>query len=124
MGSVRECAVGAGKGGARVQLGRIDARAPGEVGKADRAIGTGDPDHAVADLEIAGAGLQRFGGDLAQIRAELAGRTLDADTAGRYRRRAAGAEAGRDLIGAALEDVNTLGRKSELLGDELRVSGL
>ena len=63
-------AVGAGEGRAGVQLRRIDAGRFGQIGKADRAIGAGDPHDAVADLEIAGAGFQRFGGDLPQVRAE------------------------------------------------------
>src|SRR5690606_27370 len=38
--------------------------------------------------------------------------------------RAAGAEAGRDLLGVALMDVNALRRQAELLGDDLGVGGL
>ena len=73
---------------------------------------------AVADLEIARAGFQRFGRDLLQLVAEIAGGALDADAAGRDRRRAAGAETGGDLVGVALQDMDALGRQAELLGDE------
>ena len=52
------------------------------------------------------------------------GGALHADAAGRDRRRAAGAEPGRDLVGIALMDVHALGRQSELLGDDLRIGGL
>jgi hypothetical protein len=110
MGAVRVGAVGAGEGRACVQLRGIDARPLGEIGKGDRAVGAGDPHDTVADLEIAGAGFQRFGGDLPQVLAEFAGRALDADAAGRNRGRAAGAEPGGDLVGVALEDVDALGR--------------
>src|SRR5258708_13174588 len=102
----------------------MDTRPLGEIGKADRTISAGDAHRAVADLEIAGAGFQRFGSDLPQILAELACGTLDADAACRNRRRAAGAKTGRDQIGIALHDVDALGRQPELLGDELRVSPL
>jgi hypothetical protein len=54
----------------------------------------------------------------------IAGRALDADAAGRDRRRAAGAETGGDLVGIALQDVDALRRYAELLGDQLRVSRL
>ena len=124
MGAVRIGAVGLGEGRARIQLRRIDARTFGQIGEADRAVGAGDPDPAVADLEVAGAGFQRFGRDLLQLVAELAGGALHADAAGRDRGRAAGAEAGRDLVGVALQDMHALGRQAELLGDELRVGGL
>ena len=43
MRAVRVGAVGLREGRARVQLRRIDARALGEIGKADRAVGAGDP---------------------------------------------------------------------------------
>ena len=105
----------------------FDGSTPGRLArsaKADGAIGAGDPHGAVADLEIAGAGFQRFGGDLPQIAAERPGGPLDADAAGRNRRRTAGAETGGDAVGVALQDVDALGRKPELLGDQLRVGGL
>ena len=97
MGAVRIGAVGLVEGRARIQLRRIDARTFGQIGKAHRAVGAGDPDPAVADLQIAGAGFQRFGRDLLQLAAEIVGRTLHADAAGRDRGRTAGAEAGGDL---------------------------
>src|SRR5580704_17721887 len=105
MGAVRIGAVGAGKGRAALELGRIDARPLGKIGEADGTIGAGDPHHAIADLEIAYAGLERFGGDLLQLAAELAGGALNADAARGDRGGAAGAEPGCDLVGIALVDV-------------------
>ena len=124
MRAVRIGAVGLREGRAGIQLRRIDARAFGEIGEADGAVGAGDPHDAVADLEVADAGFQRFGRDLLQLVAEVAGGAFDADAAGRNRRRAAGAEAGGDLVGVALQDVHALRRHAELLGDELRIGGL
>src|SRR5665213_4325089 len=124
VGTVRKGAVGAGECRARAQLRRIGARPPGQIGKTDRAIGAGDPHGAVADLQIANAGFQRLGGDLPQIGAKLVRRALDADPAGRNGSRPAGAKAGGDLIGVALENMNPLRRQSKLLGNDLGIGGL
>src|SRR3981081_994362 len=114
----------AGELPAWVQFRRMDPRTLDKLGKGDRAIGAGDPHGTLVDLKIAWAGFQRFGGDLSQVLAEFAGRALDADAACWNRSRATGAETGGDQIGVALEDVDALGCKPELLGDELRVSRL
>src|SRR5437868_4987132 len=86
MGAVRIGAVGAGERRAGVQFRGIDARTLCQLGEADRAVGAGDPDHAIADLEVGSAGFQRFGGNFLQLVAEFAGRALDTDAAGRNRR--------------------------------------
>ena len=126
QGDTDRIATGLGTGGsASIPTGGVSVeRATRDLGKADRAVGAGDPDRAVADLEIARAGFQRLGGDLLQLAAELAGGALDADAAGRDRSRAAGAETGGDLVGVALQDMDALGRQPELLGDQLRIGGL
>ena len=85
MGAVRVGAVGLGEGRGSLQLRGIGAGALGEIGKADRAVCAGDPDPAVADLEIARARLQRFGRQFLQLVAEIEGGALDADAAGRNR---------------------------------------
>src|SRR5437899_9669005 len=124
MGAVRIGAVGAGDRRAGIELRWIDGRTLREVSKADRAVGTGDANDAVADLEIAGAGLERLSGNLAQVRAELMRGALDADAAGGNRGRAAGAQPGRDLIAVRLVNVHALGKEPELLGDDLRIGGV
>ncbi len=124
VGAVGIGAVGAGKGRGGLQLRRIDARPLRQIGEAYGAVGAGNPHDAIADLEVADAGFQRLGGDLLQIRPQCAGGALDADAAGRDRSRAAGAEAGGDAVGVALEDVDTFRREAELLGYDLRIGGL
>ena len=64
-----------------------------EISERDRAVGAGDTHNTIVDLEVGRAGFERFGRDLAKLRAKLAGRPLDADAAGRNRARTTGAEA-------------------------------
>src|SRR5581483_12192690 len=71
MRAVRIGAVGAVERGAAVELRGVAAGAPGEISEADRAVGAGDADAAVADLEVAGAGLQRLRRQLLQLAAEI-----------------------------------------------------
>ena len=124
MRAVRIGAVGLREGRTRIQFRGIDAGPFRKVSEADRAVGAGDAHEAIADLEVAGAGLERFGGDFLELATEVTRRALHADAAGRDRSRAAGAETGGDLVGVALQDVDALRRHTELLGDELRVSRL
>src|SRR5258708_4273700 len=77
----------------------------GPIGKADRGVGPRDRDHALVDLEVAGAGLQGLRGKLLELVAEILGRPLHTDSTRRDRRQAAGAEPGLDLIGVALVDM-------------------
>ena len=124
MGAVR-----IGRFGRRVFVGtaqaiRLDPRPSREVGERERAVGAGDPHGAVGDLEVAGARLQRVGGELLEIVGELARRAADRGAAARDRARSAGADAGRDQIGVALDHAHALRRQVEMLGDELRIGGV
>ena len=98
-------------------------RAARELGERDRAVGADDPHRAVGDFEIAGAGFERIGGELLEIVRELFRRARDRGAAAGDRARAAGAGAGRDAVGVALDHAHALGRKSEMLGDDLRIGG-
>ena len=55
---------------------------------------------------------------------QLVGGARDRCAAARDRARAAGAGAGRDQIGVALDHAHVLGRKPQTLGDELRIGGV
>ena len=81
VGTVRIGTVGLREGRTRIQFRRIHSRTLRQIGEADRAIGAGDSHEAIADLEVAGAGLQRLGRDLLQLAAEVAGGAFDADAA-------------------------------------------
>ena len=84
------------------------------------AVGAGDHEAAVVELDVAGRGFERVRGDLLALLDHLGGGFDDRHAGVHHRARAAGAAAGEQLIAVALQEPDALERNAELLAQHLR----
>ena len=84
-----------------------------------RAVGAGDGELAVLELDIGLSGFQQMGGDLLALGDDLVHRLDERAAAHRQRARAVGAHTEGDLVRVAMHDLDRLDRDAEPVGDEL-----
>ena len=101
------------------QLHAAGADLVGQLHDADRAVGAGDDELAVLELDVAGRGFERVRGDLLALLDHLGGGFDDRLAGIHHRARAAGAAAGDQLVAVALEEADLLERHAELLAQHL-----
>ena len=98
----------------------------GEGDLAERlgAVGAGDRELAVLELDVGLGGLEQMGRDLPALVDHLVERLDQRRAADRQRARAVGSHAERNARGVAMHDVDILDRHAEPLGHKLREGGL
>src|SRR5207302_1978251 len=116
-----------GPGRRRGRLGRRYAErllrlARRELSEPDGAVGAGNPEGAVAILDVARRRLERLRGKLLAARNSLAARRHDRRAAHESGARSHAADAVRQ-VGVALNDMDFPKRDPQYFGDELRVRG-
>ena len=105
-------------------LGRASALGRGKLDDVHAAIGADDGEAPILEHDIGGRRFQHFGGRLAPLLDHAGRREQDRLTLGIQAARTAGAAAGGDAVGVALDDTDLLARNAELIHRELHVGRL
>ena len=92
----------------------------GELHDPDRAVGAGDDEASLRELDVGGRRFEHVRGDLLALLDHLGGGFHDRGAAVHDRFRAAGAAAGEQLVAVALQQADALERNAELLAQHLR----
>ncbi|MEA3192053.1 MAG: aerobic carbon-monoxide dehydrogenase large subunit, partial [Betaproteobacteria bacterium] len=101
-----------------------DVGLQGDLAEAEGAVGAGDRELAVLELDVALARLEHVAGDLLALGDDLVDGLVDRRHADGARARAVGAHAELHLVGIAVHDGDGLDRHAEPVGDELGEGGL
>ena len=106
----------------RRQARRLEGR-PRDVSEADRPVGSGDCEAAVAEFDIVGGGFEHMRRDALPLVDDLVGRDQQRGAAHRGDARTAGAEPEGEAIGVALHELDFLRLQTQPVAQQLCEGG-